>query len=131
MIEGISWPSLGIAGGAIGILLTMLVWLIKRQASGAWMTSEQHAAEVARIEAEREAAIARALAAAAEQVATERRIAAEWRETAHRQEVVIGEQATALRQSTETNKLMDILLRNATMPPKAGDNGPREGVATT
>lgn len=140
---GITWPSLGVAGASIGALIALLVWLVKRQESGRWMLTEDHNIEVARlvaehdkaiarVEAERQASITRIREDAQRAVDTERRIAAEWRDTAQKQETVITEQATALRHSTDSNKLLDIVLRNAAaIPPKQGDNGPREGVATT
>lgn len=131
MIEGISWPSLGIAGASIGILLTMLVWLIKRQSSGAWMTTEAHNAELVRIEAEKQRAIVEAQAERDRAVTAANLVAAE-RKAAY-DALVVTHSATVetLKQSTDANRYLDIILRNAATTPKAGDNVPREGVAKT
>jgi hypothetical protein len=123
----IGWPTLGVAGGAIVSLLLLLGWLVRRQASGAWMTKEEHDAQVVRIEGEKARAIAASEAERDRAVAASNADRDSWRAAHDALARVHGETVTAFRQATDANRAFDILLRQARFAPQQGDTS-SEGV---
>lgn len=125
-IAGISWPSLGIAGGSIITVLGLLGWLVRRQANGAWISAAEHKASMDRADAQH----ARELASKQAEVDA-------WRGAHDTLAVTHGATTTALADSIEANRAndraWDLLTRGITGgAPREGDNRtkPAEGVTT-
>lgn len=116
-IPGISWPTLGVAGGAIVFALSMLGFLIRREASNYWTTTAKAKADLDRADTMH----ARELAAKDAVITAQGTTIGEQRET-------ITELTTTLRASVDANKANDraweaLTARYGASPPQRGDTG--------
>lgn len=84
-METISWPSVGVAGGALILLLMFLVWFIRQLASGTILTRKQADTELA-------SAVRRG---------------DEWKETALEERAGRQENAELLKQALNANRIVD------------------------
>lgn len=118
-IAGISWPSLGVAGGSILAVLSMLVWLVRREASSYWTTTAKAKADLDRADAQH----------AIVTTGKDAEIAA-WRGAFNELQQTHSETTTAFAASVEANRandrgwnmVMPLLARFGVSTPQQGDN---------
>ncbi len=101
----VDWPSLGVAGGAVIAFLLLLGWLIRQIASGALVPRSQHDAELARVLEDKRAAEATSKA---------------WADAHGALVTVHSETVATLKQATDANRYLDILLQRAGVPAETG-----------
>lgn len=102
-------------GSPIAALILVLRWLIRRQADGNWILRADHDEQMAGLN---------------KQITDLQLLATENRGTSAAKDKVISEQAVALRQSTDSTRYIDMIVRrafsNAAEVPNMGDNGSEE-----
>lgn len=110
---GIPWPvSLGLAGVSIAALVSILVWLIRRQASGEWYTS----AQVTKLLDEKDKTIAIHQAIGSSWQAAHATLAVTHAETVK----ALGEAVDAARAN---DRAWDLLAQLSPATPRGGHNG--------
>lgn len=109
MEQIVPWPvSLGIAASSVGALISVLIWLIRRQTSGHWYTAEQ---------------VTKLLTEKDNTLSVYKTLADDWKAAHVALAAVHTETAATLKESVDANRYIEMLFEQRPATPQRGHNG--------